>query len=265
MKRLALPFLLAAALHAAEPAALAHATALYAAGRYAEAAASFEEIARCEPDAPAVLYHLGKLAVHRRDYPRAIELLERAAQEAPRDAAITLWLGHAHAWSASVAEGLGPRVSHGRKALALYRRAVELDPASVPARFGLMNFHRHVPALLGGGMDRARAQAAEIARLDPVAGAHARAVLAFHQQEFDAAHATLQRLLAQNPADYAANFLLGRLAVASGGHRDEGRAALERCLVLTPTENDEPHDAVRALLAQLERPKLAAPAVTAAR
>ncbi|MBI5424102.1 MAG: tetratricopeptide repeat protein [Opitutae bacterium] len=265
MKRLALPFLLAAALHAAEPAALAHATALYAAGRYAEATASFEEIARHEPAAPAVLYHLGKLVLHRRDYPRAVELLARAAQAAPNDAAIALWLGNAHAWSASVAESLGPRVSHGRQALAHYRRAVELDPSSVPARFSLMNFYRHVPALLGGGLNRACAQAAEIDRLDPVAGAHARALLAFHQQNFDAARATLQQLLAKKPAHYAANFLLGRLAVASGRHRDEGRAALERCLQLTPTENDEPHDEARALLAQLDRPTLAAAALTATR
>ncbi|MBX3737140.1 MAG: tetratricopeptide repeat protein [Candidatus Didemnitutus sp.] len=265
MKRLALPFLLATAVHAAEPAALARATALYAAGRYAEATASFAEIARDEPDAPAALYYLGKLAVHRRDYPCAVELLERAAQASPTDAAIALWLGNAHAWSASVAEGLGARVSHGRKALAHYRRAVELDPTSVPARFSLMNFYRHVPALLGGGIDRARAQAAEIDRLDPVAGAHARALLAFHQQDFAAAHATLQPLLAQHPAHYAANFLLGRIAVASGQYREAGRAALERCLQLPPTENDESHAEARALLAQLERPTLAPAAVTATR
>lgn len=177
---------------------------------------------------------------------------------------MTLWLGNAHAWSASVAAGFKDRLGHGRQALALYRRAVELDPESVPARFALMNFYRHVPALVGGGLHRAYEQAREIARRDEITGAHAHALLSFHEKKFPLAYDTLRQLLEKQPAHYGANFLLGRLAAASGEHRDEGRAALLRCLALTPGENDDPHDDVHALLAQLPSDRVT-PARTFAR
>lgn len=253
MKRLALALSLVTTVTAApDSAALDHARALYDAGRYAEATAAFEPLTRLDPRDSTPLFYLGKLAVHRRDYPTAINLLARAAERAPQDAAITLWLGNAHAWSASVAAGLKDRISHGRRALSLYRHAVELDPENVPARFALMNFYRHVPAVVGGGMNRAYEQAREIARRDEVTGAYARALLSFHEKNFAVAYDTLQLLLEKHPQHYGANFLLGRLAVASGEHHDEARAALHRCLALTPCENDDPHDDARALLAQLE-------------
>ncbi|MBI2511707.1 MAG: tetratricopeptide repeat protein [Opitutae bacterium] len=258
MKRLALALCFAASLSAAARTDLAGASALYTQGRYADASAAFEQIARTEPESAVVLFHLGKLAVHGHDYAAAIERLTRAAALAPNDAAITLWLGNAHAWSASVSEGLTARVSHGRKALALYRRAVALDPENVPARFALMNFYRHVPAMLGGGLDRAYREAGEIARRDATAGAYARALLSFHEQKFSVAYDTLELLLEKSPDHYGANFLLGRLAAASRQHCAEGRASLQRCLRLTPTENDDPHADARALLAQLEAPEVAA-------
>lgn len=242
-------FLTLVLLAQAEDAALSGARALYDAGRYAEATEAF---ARLPPDSAMVLYYRGKLAVQRRDYARAVEYLERAVELAPRDAAVTLWLGNAHAWSASVDEKFSGRIRHGRRALAMYRRAVELDPESVPARFALMNFYRHVPALLGGGTDRAYEQAREIARRDPVAGAYARALLSLHEKKYDIAYDTLAILRERNPPHYGANFLLGRLAVASRTHLAEGRAALQTCLRLTPGENDDPHDVVTEMLKELE-------------
>lgn len=252
MKLFAFAFSLVVPLTAAEPAALSQARALYDGGRYSEAAVAFTALARTDPDNSVLLFHLGKLAIHRRDYPAAVDFLSRAAAKSPRDAAITLWLGNAHAWSASVATGLKDQVGHGRRALALYRRAVELDAESVPARFALMNFYRHVPALLGGGLQRAYEQAHEIARRDELTGAQARALLSLHEKKYATAYDELQGLLARVPEHYGANFLLGRIAVASGTHCEAGRAALRRCLALRPGENDDSHDDVRALLAQLD-------------
>jgi len=253
MKRFALALTLAVTIEAAPPpAALADACVLYQAGRYAEAAAAFEPLLRLDPNNSVLLFHLGKLAVHRHDYSSAVQLLDRAREAAPHDAAIVLWLGNAHAWSASVATGWADRVSNGRQALSLYRRAVALDSESLPARFALMNFYRHVPTVLGGGLDRAYEQAREIAQRDEITGAHARALLSFHEKKFAVAYDTLQLLLEKKPQHYGANFLLGRLTAAWGEHRDEGCAALQRCLALTPSENDDSHEDAQALLAQLE-------------
>lgn len=196
------------------------------------------------------LYRQGKLAVRGGEYAKATELLERAVALAPRESDYVHWLGNGYAWAAATAP-LSDKPALGRKCLAAYQQAIALDPHNLPARFSLMNFYRRVPRLFGGGLARAGAEADEIARRDPLQGAYARAVLLGDEKEYDEACAMLGDVLRQVPSHYAANFLLGRLALESGERKPEGEAALRRCLELTPSENDESHEAVTRCLEQL--------------
>ena len=62
-----------------------------------------------------------------------------------------------------------------------------------------------------------------------------------HAQEKDYAEAfvALREVLHGNPGHYAANHLLGQVALASGERLDEGAAALRRCLELEPAETED--------------------------
>ena len=201
----------------------------------------------------AGLYRLGKRAVQCGDYAGAMTQLERAVALAPRESDYHHWLGNSYAWAATAAP-LCDKSALGRKCLAAYRRALELAPDNLAARFSLMNFYRHVPRLLGGGPARAAAEAEEIRRRDPVQGAFARAVLLGDEKKYLAAFAALAEVLRQKPDHYAANCLLGRLALASGERVSEGADALRRCLQLAPAETDESHEAVARWLGQLPAP-----------
>jgi tetratricopeptide (TPR) repeat protein len=179
-----------------------------------------------------------------------MEQLERAVALAPQESDYQHWLGNSYAWAAATAP-VCDKAALGRKCLAAYQHAIALDPDNLPVRFSLMNFYRHVPRLLGGGLGRAAAEAEEIRRRDPVQGGYAQAVLLGDEKKYPAAFAALAEVLRQRPDHYAANCLLGRLALASGAQQAEGAAALRHCLQLTPSENDESHEAVARWLGQL--------------
>jgi tetratricopeptide (TPR) repeat protein len=210
--------------------------------------------AAIEPEAGSAedLYRRGRQAVLRGDYSGATALLERAIAQSPRESDYQHWLGNSYAWLAAGAP-LSDKPALGRKCLAAYQRAIELDPDNLPARFSLMNFYRRVPRLLGGGLARAEGQAEEIGRRDPVQGNYARAVLLGDEKKYAEALAVLADVLRQKPSYYAANLTLGRLALESGQRLNEGVAALRRCLELTPTENDEDHEAASKWLGQLTK------------
>jgi tetratricopeptide (TPR) repeat protein len=224
--------------------------ALYEGRRYAEAEHVFQQLAAADPRDPGAVYYLGKIAIARRDYAVAIRFLEQAAALASDQSDYYLWLGNGYAWAAATAT-YGDKVALGRKCLAAYRRALELNPDNRWAHFGLMNFYRHVPAFLGGGLGNAYGEAEEICRRDAPLGTFALAVLATHEKNYPKAFALLEKLLRQDPACFAANLAYGRLAITTGRHLTEGEACLHHCLTLHPTENDEGPEMVRQCLGQI--------------
>ena len=238
----------------------AHATApsfdaavqLYDRRELAAARVAFTQLAAV--GAPRSDYFLGKIALREHHYDRAVELLARATAAAPTDDDAWHWLGNAHAWVAATTTSFPRRAQHARQSLTAYERAVALNPDSVPARLSLINLQRHLPAFFGGGLRRARAQADEVARRDPLRGAYARALLLAHEKDYAAALAVLGPLRREHPEFYPAHLLVGYIATRSGLAREEARTALHRCLALTPGEFDEPHDVARDLLAQLDAP-----------
>jgi tetratricopeptide (TPR) repeat protein len=195
-------------------------------------------------------YTQGKRAVQRGDYAVAIEQLSVAVALAPRESDYYHWLGNSYGWAAAAAP-VCDKAALGRKCLAAYLRAIELDPDNLAARLSLMNFYRHVPRLLGGGLERAAEEAEEIRRRDPVQGGYARAVLLGDEKKFAEAITILAGVLRQKPDYYSANCLFGRLALESGIRQAEGAAALRRCLQMTPSESDESHQTVGRWLGQL--------------
>jgi tetratricopeptide (TPR) repeat protein len=60
-------------------------------------------------------------------------------------------------------------------------------------------------------------------------------------KKYDGARALLAEILREHPADYTALFATGRLAVESGAHADEGLAALQKCLAVTPPPEQPGH------------------------
>lgn len=236
-------FLLASTLRAtSEPAAFNAAVQLYRQRKPVEAQQAFEVLAASDPRNADVQSYLGRLALQRSEFEKAVAILERAVALAPNDARIHQQLGDAYGLSAQKA-GLFAKLGLARKCRAEYEKAVELDPRNIDARWSLMEYYRQAPGFLGGGGAQALGQAQAIKRLDPNRGRIAVASIYAADNRIDAALAEFEEAMKVNPDDYGANYQFGRIAAQTGQRPDAGLAALRRCLTLTPPDNQPPHAA----------------------
>jgi tetratricopeptide (TPR) repeat protein len=80
-----------------------------------------------------------------------------------------------------------------------FEKAVELDPNNLEARSALVEYYLRAPGFLGGGEEKARAQAEEIARRDPVLGHRSRALIHREGGRDDEAEKEYQAALALDP------------------------------------------------------------------
>ena len=141
--------------------------------------------------------------------------------------------------------GLGFRALRlARRGREFMERAVALDPDNIAYREGLVDFYRQAPAIAGGSLEKARAHADALARLDPVRGAAWQASILVEEKKFSEALAACDAALAARPDDYAALFNFGRTVAESGLRLDEGERALRGLLGRVPRPGEPSHAGV---------------------
>jgi len=103
------------------------------------------------------------------DWDHAIDTCERAKTLDPHVSLYELWLGRAYGEKADRA-GFFSAAGLVRKVRTSFERAVELDPKSWEARADLAEFYLDAPGIVGGGRDKAQAQANDVAQFNPAVG-----------------------------------------------------------------------------------------------
>lgn len=139
---------------------------LLAAGRVDEALQTLEQrVSRSATDAES--FNLLCRAYFMIDeWDRGIAACERARNLDPQKSLYHLWLGRIYGEKADHA-GFLSAAGLAKKVRVEFERAVELDPESWEARADLADFYLSAPAIVGGGRDKAQAQANAIATLNP--------------------------------------------------------------------------------------------------
>jgi tetratricopeptide (TPR) repeat protein len=100
------------------------------------------------------------------EWDRAISACERAISLDPRNSQYFMWLGRVYGEKADRA-GFFSAAGLAKKVRSSFERAVELDPRNWEARTDLAEFYLEAPGIVGGGKDKARAQAEAIQPLNP--------------------------------------------------------------------------------------------------
>jgi cytochrome c-type biogenesis protein CcmH/NrfG len=100
------------------------------------------------------------------EWDRAISACERAVKLEPRNSSYHLWLGRAYGEKADRTSFFSA-AGIAKKVHVEFERAVELDPENWEPRTDLAEFYLEAPGMVGGGKDKARAQAQALTSLNP--------------------------------------------------------------------------------------------------
>jgi len=138
---------------------------LLAAGRVDQAIQTLQDQIHTSPTAEA--YNLLCRAYFQLDaWDAGIPACEKAVSMAPNNGLYHLWLGRIYGEKADRASFL-KAVGLARKVRTQFERAVEFSPNSWEARTDLAEFYVEAPGIVGGGEDKALAQAELLALLNP--------------------------------------------------------------------------------------------------
>ncbi|MFL6264435.1 MAG: tetratricopeptide repeat protein [Thermoanaerobaculia bacterium] len=176
--------------------------------RYEEARAFLEPYAKKNPKDAEAAFYLGKTLLFLKKADPAAEWLEKATALAPGRSDYFDWLGRAYGQQALEASVFA-KPGLARKTKEAWEKAVALDPNNLDARADLMAYGLQAPGFLGGGVDLARQQAAEIQKRDAVRGAVAWATLALNQKDPAAAEKGLKEAIQKSPAEPRLRLTLG--------------------------------------------------------
>ena len=150
---------------------------LIAAGRVDDAISRLSGRISTSPNDAAAYNLLCRAYFSMNSWDRAISACEKAVSLDPDDAEYHLWLGRTYGEKADTvsffsAAGLAKKVRNE------FEKAVALDPKNWAARTDLAEFYLEAPGIVGGGQDKARAQADALDSLNAAKAHWVRARLA---------------------------------------------------------------------------------------
>ena len=211
------------------------------------------------------MFEEGRAAMQARKFEDAATSFEHAIELNPNRSEYHLWLGHAYTRQLATANFIRKGII-GRRIGPQYDKAVELDSSSIAAAEARVDFYLEAPGMVGGGVDKAKTEAARLTHLNAYAGGFARAKIAEKEKAFEQAENEYRGLirsfpdsarpvvvlatllqnreryaeafevidarLARFPNDTVVIYQLGRAAAISGRELTRGEAALRKFLTL---------------------------------
>ena len=152
-------------------------------------------------------FYLGRTLFEQQQYEQAVEWLEKATLLDNANSYYHLWLGRAYGYSAQRASILW-QFPLARKVKVHFEKAVELNPDNIDARADLAEYYIKAPRILGGGQEKAEAQAHEISQRNLEDGLRVwRMIAAENAQEYVQAEREQQKRVEENTAKFGKGIL----------------------------------------------------------
>jgi tetratricopeptide (TPR) repeat protein len=175
--------------------------ALIAAGHWKRVRAQVMPRAQANPNDADLAYLLSRVKQAFGDLDGAMQLAEKAIALDGRKPEYHSTLAQVCAQKAQTAgifKALGLAHRFQKEAQAV----LDLDPRSMDAREGLVDFYLEAPGIAGGDKKKARVRADELVQIDAVKGYLAQANIAQHEKDTTRQEAALLRAVKANPKNY---------------------------------------------------------------
>jgi tetratricopeptide (TPR) repeat protein len=226
--------MLAPLARAADPPAVEEGMRLFRLGRYDDARAALTPPATAQPPNGTAVLYMGRIAMAMHDAKEAERWFESAVALDDKSSVAHMWLGRAYGNQAQKANKLS-MIGLAKKIKKEFERAVELDPHNLDARDDLITYYLNAPGIMGGSVSKAKEEAAEIEKLDPLRGAMAYAAVATDQKDFPAAEGLYRSAAASYPESLSVRYALGQ-SLVRGEKYDEAFAVFDSILLAHPDE-----------------------------
>lgn len=201
--------------------------------KYDDARSEAEALVKKNASDDAALHCVGWVLMSQDKSKDAIEWFEKAVKINDKSSAHHLWLGNA----------LGDQADHtskiklpflARRIKGEFDKAAQLDPTSIDARHGLIQFYSQAPGVMGGSMDKAKEQAREIEKLNAMRGHLEMATLLERDKDVAGAEKEFNAAVTSSLPD--STFAYGRLAnfLARQKRFPEAVVVYERLLKIKP-------------------------------
>ncbi len=212
--------------------AVENAVKLYESGDLTGSRASLERILETDGENHRAWYYLGRIALADDDLDGAIDHLNKAVELDEDDSVYRTWLGRAYIYKLQTVTFFEKGILSGR-ALEHLKKAVKLDPTNVEARVFLARYYLNAPSIAGGSKKKAREQAEEILKYDPVQGNSILAGIHIEDEEYDLAIDKLERCVEAQPENIENQYRLAMLHQKLE-HYDKTFEIFEKVLEIDP-------------------------------
>lgn len=258
---------------------------LYEAKKYTDAEKILVAIPTTTSDYPAAQYYLGRIEFDKKNYEKAVEYFEIATKKDAKKSDYFNYLGRASAEMAVLAS-IFSKPSWASQARKSWETSIALDSKSIEPRLSLIDFYSMAPGVMGGSMDKAKAMANEVMKLNEAEG-HWRLGSLFasenntvkaeeefakmvkanpdyvknlagyyaDQKKYEKAVELFEEALKRTPNDYQTLYKYGRTSAISGLKLDRGEECLKRYLTYTPQYGEQSIAAAYMRLGQIREKK----------
>lgn len=184
---------------------------------------------------------LCKTSLEQEDSDKAIEYAEKAVELNDSSSRYYYWLGRAYGMKADQAP-IFEKLSNAKKCKNAWEKAVELDPENLTARVGLFQYYLQAPGLAGGGKEKAKNEAEEIIKINPVQGHLALAQVYENEDNYQKAENEYIQATQVNPGNTDPYFNLG-LYYQRQETYDQAEETFKQILTIDP-ENEDAKEAL---------------------
>lgn len=199
-----------------------------------EAQRQFEALRTQNPDDAEVLYYLGYLQLRQYHRKTAVKLMRRAVELRPD--VVEYRIGACEALGAYIdVVPFFRQIGLAREVFEHLKAGLAIDPKSIEVHDGLMKFYLGAPVLMGGGHDKADAEAAQIAVLNPSRGYVATGLIAVSDKRYGDAEKDFRAAMQIAPNDPLPRYELGKVQLIRK-HFDSAFATFEEIIRVMPKE-----------------------------